>query len=65
MLETWPDWSPDGRYLYFCSSPVLWTDFNKVPPDNYEKVKNNPLLLPVLQHGKLPASGSTLLLYFT
>jgi hypothetical protein len=28
-LETWPEWSPDGRYLYFCSGPVLWTDFDK------------------------------------
>jgi hypothetical protein len=38
-LENWPNWSPDGRYLYFCSAPILWTDFNKMPPDNYEKVK--------------------------
>ena len=22
-LETWPSWSPDGRYLYFCSAPKL------------------------------------------
>jgi hypothetical protein len=21
--ETWPSWSPDGRYLYFCSAPRL------------------------------------------
>ena len=39
MLETWPNWSPDGRYLYFCSAPILWTDFNKVPPDNFDKVR--------------------------
>jgi dipeptidyl aminopeptidase/acylaminoacyl peptidase len=38
-LETFPAWSPDGKYLYFCSAPVLWKDRNKVPPDNYEKVK--------------------------
>jgi len=38
-LETWPNWSPDGRYLYFCSAPILWTDFNNVPPDNFDKVK--------------------------
>lgn len=24
-LETWPAWSPDGRYLYFCSAP-FWMD---------------------------------------
>jgi hypothetical protein len=22
-LENWPSWSPDGRYLYFCSAPKL------------------------------------------
>jgi hypothetical protein len=39
MLETWPAWSPDGRYLYFCSAPVLWSDYNKEPPDNFNKTK--------------------------
>jgi len=38
-LETYPTWSPDGRYLYFCSAPMLWTDRNKIPPENYDKVK--------------------------
>jgi len=38
-LETYPTWSPDGRYLYFCSAAILWTDRNKVPPKNYDKVK--------------------------
>jgi len=22
-METYPEWSPDGKYLYFCSSPAL------------------------------------------
>ncbi|MBN1998190.1 PD40 domain-containing protein [candidate division KSB1 bacterium] len=22
-METWPTWSPDGKYLYFCSAPTL------------------------------------------
>lgn len=22
-LETWPSWSPDGRFLYFCAAPKL------------------------------------------
>jgi len=22
-METYPEWSPDGKYLYFCSSPGL------------------------------------------
>jgi hypothetical protein len=38
-LENWPVWSADGRYLYFCSAPILWTDKTKVPPDGYDKVK--------------------------
>ena len=38
-LETYPTWSPDGRYLYFCSAPVLWSDRRKVPPEHYDEVK--------------------------
>jgi hypothetical protein len=38
-LETYPAWSPDGKYLYFCSAPVLWTDRDTVPPENYDKLK--------------------------
>ena len=38
-LETYPTWSPDGKYLYFCSAPILWKDRNKVPPENYDKVQ--------------------------
>ncbi len=38
-LETYPEWSPDGKFLYYCSSPILWQDREKVPPDNYDKVK--------------------------
>jgi hypothetical protein len=38
-LETYPNWSPDGRYLYFCSAPMLWSDRNEVPPPNYDEVK--------------------------
>ena len=38
-LETYPTWSPDGKYLYFCSAPILWKDRNAVPPENYEKLK--------------------------
>jgi hypothetical protein len=37
MLETWPAWSSDGRYLYFCSAPILWTESGKEPPDNFNK----------------------------
>ncbi|MEN6425496.1 MAG: hypothetical protein ABFE13_09040 [Phycisphaerales bacterium] len=38
-LETYPAWSPDGRYLYYCSAPILWKDRNTVPPENYDKLK--------------------------
>jgi Tol biopolymer transport system component len=38
-LETYPTWSPDGDYLYFCSAPILWSDRNVLPPKNYEKVR--------------------------
>jgi len=38
-LETYPTFSPDGKYLYFCSGPILWTDRDTVPPANYEKLK--------------------------
>ncbi|MCF7956715.1 MAG: hypothetical protein K9M75_13010 [Phycisphaerae bacterium] len=39
ILETHPSWSPDGRYLYFVSAPVLWEDRYHVPPENFKKVK--------------------------
>jgi hypothetical protein len=38
-LETYPAWSPDGRYLYYCSAPMLWEDHNVVPPARYAEVK--------------------------
>jgi hypothetical protein len=45
-LETYPAWSPDGKYLYFCAAPLLWTDRDKVPPDNYEKLKYDLMRIP-------------------
>ena len=38
-LETYPAWSPDGGYLYFCSAPILWENRNTLPPENYDKVR--------------------------
>ena len=40
-MEIWPAWSPDGRYLYFCSAPKIETFEN---PDKagdlaYDKIK--------------------------
>ena len=38
-LETFPAWSPDGQYLYYCSAPILWTDRDALPPVRYNEVK--------------------------
>ncbi|HIJ53552.1 MAG TPA: hypothetical protein HPP66_10420 [Planctomycetes bacterium] len=38
-LETYPAWSADGRWLYFCSAPILWSDRDTVPPERYDQVK--------------------------
>lgn len=38
-LATYPTWSPDGRWLYYCRAPLLWTDRNTVPPERYDEVK--------------------------
>ncbi|MGB2865767.1 MAG: hypothetical protein WBC05_20715 [Sedimentisphaerales bacterium] len=37
-LETYPTWSADGRYLYFCSAPMAWTD-RSVVPESYDQIK--------------------------
>lgn len=38
-LTTYPAWSPDGRWLYYCRAPLLWTDHDTVPPEHYAEVK--------------------------
>lgn len=38
-LENYPTWSPDGRYLYFCNTKMLWTDTKTVPPERYQESK--------------------------
>jgi hypothetical protein len=30
--ETWPSWSPDGKYLYFCSAP-------KLPEERFREIR--------------------------
>lgn len=39
VLATWPAWTPDGKFLYFCSTDVPWSDYKKEPPDNFNKTK--------------------------
>ncbi len=36
-LETYPTWTPDGKYLYFCSAAFPWEDRYKVPPDDFDQ----------------------------
>jgi hypothetical protein len=38
-LETYPAWSPDGKFLYFCSAPLVWGSSETVPPRRYQEVK--------------------------
>jgi hypothetical protein len=39
-METFPTWSPDGKFLYFCSATRPWPDSEKVfPPEGFEQVK--------------------------
>lgn len=38
-LETYPAWTPDGKYLYFCSAPLLWTNTERELPERYRDVK--------------------------
>ena len=38
--ETYPTWSPDGKYLYFSSAPMLWPNAEQmVPPDKFDELK--------------------------
>jgi len=39
VLETWPAWSPDGRFLYFCSAEVPQEYLTSEPPKNFDKVR--------------------------
>ena len=47
ILENWPAWSGDGRFLYFCSTKRIWSrgmaqsswDSQKSPPKEYNQVK--------------------------
>lgn len=45
-LETYPAWTPDGTYLYFCSAPLLWEDMDTVPPKRYDEVRYDLMRIP-------------------
>jgi hypothetical protein len=38
-LETYPAWTPDGKYLYFCSAPMLWTNTETKLPEKHRDIK--------------------------
>jgi dipeptidyl aminopeptidase/acylaminoacyl peptidase len=40
-MEIWPAWSPDGKFLYFCSAPKIETFENLIKPGDlaYNKIK--------------------------
>jgi Tol biopolymer transport system component len=44
-LETYPTWSPDGRYLYFCSAPVTWKD-SRTLPNQLDQIKYDLVRVP-------------------
>jgi WD40-like Beta Propeller Repeat len=46
QLATYPAWSPDGRWLYYCRAPVLWSDRDAVPPARYAEVKYSLMRMP-------------------
>jgi hypothetical protein len=38
-LESYPSWTPDGRFLFFCSASIPWEDRDALPPKDFDKVK--------------------------
>jgi len=45
-LESYPMFSADGKYLYYCSTDLAWKDSKKLPPDKYDKVKYDLMRIP-------------------
>ncbi len=39
QLETYPTWAPDGRYLYFCSAPLQWSESTENVPEKYDQIR--------------------------
>ncbi len=46
LLETYPAWSADGKYLYFCRAPMLWSDRDTTPPERYAEVRYDLMRIP-------------------
>ena len=45
-LESYPNWSPDGRFLYYCSAPFLWTNRDSELPAKYAEVRYDLMRIP-------------------
>lgn len=45
-LETYPSWSPDGKWLYFARAPLLWRGSDAVPPPGYDRLRYSLVRLP-------------------
>jgi len=45
-LEVWPAWSPDGKYLYFCTAPMLWSIDDKISFERFDEVKYDLVRIP-------------------
>jgi len=39
QLETWPTWSADGKYLYYCTTSKPWPERTEIPPAGYDQVR--------------------------
>jgi hypothetical protein len=46
FLNTYPTWSPDGRWLYFCQAKRPWPDKEAFPPSEYDQVRYSLRRLP-------------------
>lgn len=44
-LETYPTWSPDGKYLYFCSAPLTWKSQETLPKE-YDRIRYDLVRVP-------------------
>ena len=44
-LETYPTWSPDGRFLYFCSASLTWTSRNAIP-EGFDQIRYDLVRVP-------------------
>lgn len=45
-LFTFPAWAPDGRHLYYCSSPNPWHEPGKTRRDHYAEIRFDLMRIP-------------------